>query len=184
MQNNTKKIGNHLLYALVDGGTYGLFVYFVSIWLTRYSLLAAYLGNLLLIIIALVLDEFTFKQLSSKGLAQGIKAAKDEEGSSRTIQWIIDSFVSFKTVLYLFYIIILILSQVIEIYPSLIPIGENLESFIYMNRYNILLLVAFDTLIGQFIKDRTRMENVSEQFKCNLAEEQEKQDENQQQDSI
>ena len=83
----------------------------------------------------------------------------------------LDSFVSFKTVLYMFYIFILIFSQIIDFYPALV--GENIGNFISANSYSILLLIALDQVIGQFSKDRERVGKISEKLKKDLVENQE-----------
>ena len=57
-----KKIRNFLVYVF-DGAVYGLIVYGVYTWLAGYSLLYAYLGNFVLIILALGIDALTFKYL-------------------------------------------------------------------------------------------------------------------------
>ena len=100
-----------------------------------------------------------------------LKKEKDAEKNYRLIQWIMDSFVSFKTILYLFYVVILIVSQVISINPTLV--GENISNFIMANNYSILFLIAFDMLLSQFTKDKERMKEISENLKKSLAEKEE-----------
>jgi hypothetical protein len=83
------------------------------------------------------------------------------------MRWLIDSFVSFKTMLYLFYIIILFISQIIDFYPEMV--GGNLKTFVIINRYNIVLLIAFDKLIGHFLRDRKRMAEISGKLDKHLS---------------
>jgi hypothetical protein len=123
-----------------------------------------------LIILSLAVDEFSYSYFPSKKLAVQIKEAKDVEGSYRSIQWLLDSFVSFKTMLYLFYIFILLISQIIDFYPDSVLAGGGFGNFILINRYNIVLLIAIDKLIKHFAKDRERMDYASAELKKNLAE--------------
>lgn len=126
--------------------------------LAGYSLLYAHFGNLALIVVGLAIDEYMYKMLQSKKLVAQLKQEKDMETNYRLIQWIMDNFVSFKSILYLFYIIILVVSKIIDFNPELL--GDDIGSFIRANDYSILFLLAFDTLISQFTKDRTRMKKV------------------------
>jgi len=167
------QIGKNIAYALSSNIIYALIVYFSYTWLAGYSLLLGYFGNLALIIMALVMDEGTLKMLRSKELVMSIKKEKqkDIELALRLLKFLFDGFVSFKTVLYTFYVFILIVSQIIDFYPSLI--NPALENFIHANSYSILLLIAFDQIIGQFSKDRGRIKEVSAEFVKNWAENQE-----------
>jgi len=147
-----QKVAQLLKYAsffLVSTTVYGLLMFFAYIWLARYSLLLAYLGNLVLIVIALVWDEANFKVLDS---LMESKEAVAEMKTSRSFRWILDSFISFKAALYLYYVLIMLFSQVLHSYPTLVH--ENLVSFINANEYSILLLIAVDLFAGQFAKDR------------------------------
>jgi len=171
MSNKIKRIGKHLFYILWSNVLYGLLLYFVFTWLAGYSLLYAYFWNLALIILGLAIDAYLLQMLQSKKIIMQLKEEKDAEKNYRLIQWIMDSFVSFKTILYLFYVVILIVSQVISINPTLV--GENISNFIMANNYSILFLIAFDMLLSQFTKDKERMKEISENLKKSLAEKEE-----------
>ena len=166
MKNKIKKLCRHLLYIICTNFIYGVILYNVCTWLAGFSLMHAFLGNLALILMGLALDEQNYKMFQSDYLylqiAQ-IEKEKDRERNYRIIQWMMDSFVSFKTVLYVFYVFILIVSQVIDFNPALV--GEDLGNFIIANRYSILLLIAFDMIIGQFSKDKERMEEIAAKFR-------------------
>jgi hypothetical protein len=170
MRDKLKRVLNTFLYFLVDAGASILILYVVSMWLARYSLVFAYLGNLALIIVALLLDEFTFKWLNTNKLVTQLKES-DEKGRPddyRAIQWIMDNFISFKTTLYLIYIFILLFSQIIELNSGFL--SESLSNFFLINRYNIVLLIAVDKLIGQFSSDRKRMDATSESLARHMNE--------------
>ena len=81
-----------------------------------------------------------------------------------------DSFVSFKTILYVFYFFILLVSQVLIFNTALA--GESLNSFILANNYGIVLLIAFDKIIKEFSRDRKEMTKNSDEIKQALAENQ------------
>ena len=155
-----------MLSSLVFVVVYGIIVYFVFVWLAKYSMLYAYFGNLVLILLLLAIDEYMLKLLQSKDYFERLlKEKKWEE-----IYGYIQKSISFKTELYFFYVLILIFSQILEFYPTLV--GENLGSFILANNYSILLLVALDMLIQQYSKDRKRMKKITDELKKSLTENQ------------
>lgn len=164
MLNKAKQISKYLLYALGTNVIFGVIYYLVFTWLVGYSLLYAYLGSLALIIIGLALDN-TLKYLTSEKAIIEIKRLpeKDREKNYLLIQWIMDSFVSFKTVLFVFYFFILVVSQIINIAPTLL--GEDISNFILANSYGIVLLIAFDRIIAQFSKDRKETKKKLECFR-------------------
>ena len=168
MSNKIKQIAKHLFYILWSNVLYGLILYFVFTWLAGYSLLYAYFWNFTLIILGLSIDAYFLKMLQSKKILTQLKEGKDAEINYRLIQWLVDSFVSFKTILYLFYIIILIISQIIDVNSTFLD--ESISNFILANNYSILFLVAFDMLLTQFSKDKERMKKISENLKKSLAE--------------
>jgi len=173
MSCRSKKSLKVLLYAVSSNAIFGTIIFFTYTWLARYSVLYAYLGNLSLIIIGLLMDEYMIKSFQSKKLAIQIKQiekVKDREANYRLIKGILNSFVSFKTVLYTLYILILILAQIIDYYPTLF--NEDMRSFILANNYSILIIVAFDLALGEFLKDRKKSKDTLESLNNNLNEDQ------------
>jgi len=167
MQDKFKRAVKYVLYVVFSSGLYGVILYFVSTWLAGYSLLYAYLGNLVLIIIALASDNATFKVYES---VMQSKKHVEELRKSRFLRFQLDAFVSYKTVLYMFYIVILLFSQIIN--SGLLLINENLMNYISINEYGILLLIAVDLLIGQFTKDREKSKYFKEKIEKYLADNQ------------
>jgi len=165
---NIIRLSRYILCALIANAAYGVLLYFVFTWLAGYSLLYAYLGNLALIILILAIDEYTHKILQSEKFIMKLKKEKDPEKSYRSLEWGLSNFGSFKTDLYLFYVFILVFSQIIEFHPSLV--GDNLGGFIRANSYSILFFIAFDTLLGQYSKDRKRMKEILATIKKSLDE--------------
>ena len=160
-----------LLYAVSSNAIFGSILFFSFTWLAGYSVLYAYLGNLALIIIGLLMDEHMVKSFQSKKLAMQIRQiekAKDREINYRIIKGVLNNFVSFKTVLYTLYILILILAQIIDFYPMLF--NEDIRSFLLANNYSILIIVAFDLALGEFLRDRKKSKDVLEKFNDNLNE--------------
>ena len=168
MADKIKRFFKFILFFIYTNVIYGLIVYFVFTWLSGYSLLAGYFGNLALIILGLVMDASIHNMLQSKKLVQELKEEKNSEQGYRFIQTLLDNYVSFKTSLYLFYLVILVLSQIIVFYPTML--NENISNFIAVNNYSILLLIAFDMLSGQFIKDKARKKAISENLERALSE--------------
>ena len=168
MQSKLKKIGKYIIFLLWSNVFYGLAVYFVFTWLSKYSLLYGYLGNLALITIGLIWDEYTQKMLQSPKIVEQIKEEKNKSINYRSLHWITDNFISFKTALYLFYLFILLYSQLITFNPSIA--GEHLTNFIKANDYSILFLIGIDTLITQFTKDRKKMNEITQNIERTMAE--------------
>jgi len=168
MAGKMKKAIQYALYILFTNVVYWCIVYYTYMGLAGHSRLLAYLGNLALIVLGLALDIFMYRFYESKAFIAMMRKEKDIEKSYRLIQLQLDSFVSFKTVLYIFYILILVFSQIIDFYPAWV--GENISNFIGANSYSILLLIALDQVIGQFSKDRNRTRKISEKLKRDLAD--------------
>ena len=177
MARKFKRIIKYAGYIILSNTIYGTIVFFSFTLLVGYSLLLAYFVNLMLIILGLLIDEHTLKMYKSEKLIsqlKELKQAKDEKNFNinfRLIEWVTDSFVSFKTTLYLFYVFMLLFTQVINSYPDLV--SEKLGNFIHANEYTILILVAVDMLINQFTKDRKKIKKISEEFKKSFKENEE-----------
>ena len=163
-----KKKIQYFLLEVFGNIIYGLILYFGFILLSKYSLIYAYIWNIALIISGLILDYYVQKAFQPNKLAIQLKESKNVKKDYRLIQQAIETTVSFKTIFYMFYIIVLIFSKIIEFYPALF--GENIREFIFSNSYSLLLLIAFDTLIGLYSKDRKRMKELSNELKKSLDE--------------
>ena len=170
MLDRIKQIGKRLLAYLVYIAIYGFVLYCIFTWLASYSLLFAYFGNLALIIIAITLDELMLKRIQSEKFVIYVKKLKDPEKSYRSVRRNLDTSVSLKTDLYVFYILVLIASQIIVFYPALV--SEEIGNFIQANNYSILFLIAFDALARQFSKDRERIKKITEEFEKEFNENQ------------
>ena len=165
-----KKLKGKIKYIILEflgNILYGLILFFGFNWLVKYSIIYAYLWNIALIISGLILDFYVQKTFQSDKLVMHLKKSKKIEKDYLLIQKAIENTVSFKTIFYMFYIIVLVFSKIIEFYPALF--SENLREFIFSNSYSLLLLIAFDTLIGLYSKDRKKMKGISEDLKNSFA---------------
>ena len=162
MLKKMKHARKYLLYVILTNIIFGLIYYLVFSWLVKHSLQHAYLGCLVLIFMGLYLDNYLLKSLTSKKTVMEIQhmKAEDKEKNYRLIQRILDSFVSFKTILFVFYFFILVASQILNIKPTLV--NEDMKNFITANSYGIVLLLAWDRIIGQFSRDRKDMKEKAE----------------------
>ena len=171
MSAKIKKVIKYTAYILVTNILYWCAVYFTHTWLSGYSFLLAYLVNLAFILFGLALDGWMYRFYESEKFIAAMKKEKDIEKSFRMIRLQLDSFVSFKTVLYIFYGLIAVFSQIMDFYPELI--GGNVGNFIKANSYSILLLIAFERISAQFARDRQRVGAISEKLERDLTENQE-----------
>lgn len=167
MINGIKKINKYLIYDIFGMVIYGLILYFGFIWLAKFALVYACLWNFCLIILALAFDGYTNRMMQSDDIIMMFKKKYDVK---KAYHMIMGGFITFKTLLYLLYIFILIISQIIEFTPTLV--SENLSNFIHANNYSILFLLAFDTLVAQFSKDKERIQKISTKFKEYMSENQ------------
>ena len=131
----------------------GIITYFVIYgWLANGHLLTAYILNIAFIAIILVLDK-----------AADHLMTKDEfltEGRSRLRNifariLFVTHLVSFKTALYLFYIVMLIVSRISILEPELIDIYHR--GFINTVEYGIVLLIPLDKFVELMTKDDKRI---------------------------
>lgn len=170
MAGKVKRISMHLLFLIFSNTIFGLVLYFLTTWLAGYSLVYAYLGNLAFIVLGLALDAFALKALDPKSIATDLETERNKEASLRLVWLYLDSFISFKTALYLFYIIILVVSQLAVFNPGLV--GEDMGNFLHVNQFNLVVLIAFDRFTVHFAKDREDMARASEELKGYLSEDQ------------
>ena len=153
------RINKYFIYDIIGMAVYGLILYFGYIWLSGISPVYGYIWNCVLIIIALSFDGFTNKMLHSN---ETILLFREKYNYEKIFRMIVGGFISFKTLLYLFYMFILITSPIIDIKPTLLD--KNIINFIQANNYSILFLIAFDTFIGQLSKDREKSKKIIERI--------------------
>ena len=144
----------YTLYAVIMAAIYGLFTYF-GIFARGADgfALRTYIWNLALITLVLFVDRLYFSKLKKN--AEKRKAANRK---SKVLH-----FVSFKASLYLFYMFALTASRLM----LLLDVGEMEAAYSFRNyllsiEYGLILLVAADKFIDQFVKDKKQMRNLAE----------------------
>jgi len=157
MSKKTTQITIYMLYSILSSVIYGAAMYFLIYQgLAGEAVLAAYLWNILFIIIFLILDKVINEFLLSKELVIN----KDTYLAARIMHGL--SFVSFKTTLYLFYTFILIISRVSILEPDLI--NDNFRYFVLSIEYCLILVVTFDKYSEYLLKDEQRIKRISAKF--------------------
>ena len=157
MPGKTKDIILYIAFAMIPAAAYGLFSYFIIYTrLAGRSMLHSYLWNIAFIIAFLIFDKFTSDILLSKEFVI-TKKTYFIAGVMHVL-----SFVSFKTAMYLFYIVVLIASRISILAPDSVPYG--LHGFVLSVEYCLILLVVFDKFIEYLLEDGVRMKRVSAKF--------------------
>jgi len=144
----------YALYAVTMATLYGLVTYYgiFSRGAEGFAL-RTYIWNLVLITLVLLIDRLYLSQLKKN--AEKRKAANRK---SKVLH-----FVSFKASLYLFYMFALAASRLM----LLVDAGEIEAAYSFRNyllsiEYGLILLVAADKFIDQFIKDKKQMRELAE----------------------
>jgi len=161
MPHSKKPVVSYLLYtlyAVVMATCYGLITYYgIFARGTEGFALRTYIWNLALITLVLFVDRVYLAKLKRR-------ADKRKEASVRaSIKVRALHFVSFKASLYLFYMFALTVSRLM----LLLDIGEVVADYSFRNyllsiEYGLILLVAADKFIDQFIKDKKQMKELAD----------------------
>lgn len=166
MREYLRKAVGYGIYILLSNLIYGIILFFSVTWLLQFSELYAYLGNLVFIFLALLIDRLILtKILQPKKLVHEIKKLenlKDKELNNRLIHWQLNYFVSFKTSLFFFYIFVLLFSQILKFNPNLV--SPEIAGFINSIDYSVIILLALKDFNEEFYKDREHMNIVLEQY--------------------
>jgi len=154
------KATNTLLYILesiVVACLFGLFSFYViyrggagGIPLYAYSL------NLAFIVVVLLLEKLLDNIMLSKSftitpLTRPYKALMEKA-------LYLTHMVSFKTALYLYYLVILLVSRAATLEPDII--SDYVRTYIHSVEYCVLLLIPFDKLLEQITKDEKRNKKI------------------------
>ena len=108
------------------------------------SMIAVTAINFALILFFLLFDKFC------DFLVPKLQARK-QNTLTEWLLWFMDDDVSFRSALYLFYIIILICLALEAVEPGLFP--GRFSLYLVSIEYGILVLIAFDIFLNQFFKD-------------------------------
>jgi prepilin signal peptidase PulO-like enzyme (type II secretory pathway) len=167
------KRSRFILMELLGAAFYGVVLYFLFTWLAGYSLLYAYFGSLVLMILLIATEEYAIKLMESDDTLKKMSEQATQKGREDFYRSQAEGFaynLSIKTMLYLFYVFILIFSKIVEYNPALV--SESIGAFILENNFSILMLIALDRLVGQAAKDRERMKRLAAKYKEYLPEKQ------------
>jgi undecaprenyl pyrophosphate phosphatase UppP len=157
MANKKTDILIYIIIALIPATLYGLFAYFVIYRvLAGENMLYSYLWNIGAIVLLLVADKYVNDTLLSK---EFIITPKNYffAGLAHTL-----NFISFRTALYLFYIIVLIFSRVAILSPDLL--NEDIQNFVLSVEYCLILLVVFDKFIVYLTNDSDKIQRITRKF--------------------
>jgi len=144
----------YTLYAVIMAAIYGLITYFgIFARGTEGFALRTYIWNLVLITLVLLVD----RQYLSK-LKKNAEKRKAANRKSKVLH-----FVSFKASLYLFYMFALTTSRLMLLLDfGEIEVDYSFRNYLLSIEYGLILLVAADKFIDQFIKDKKQMRELAE----------------------
>jgi len=158
MRKKTLSIISYCFFAILSAIGYGIFAY-IGIYraLAEGSMLHAYLWNVAFIIFFLISDKIVHIRMESRDYVI------TRRNYLRELWRYIESYVSFKTTIYFFYIFILVASRVTLLEPTLV--SADFRSFLLSIEYGLILVVAFDKLTEHLFKDLKRVKAIAEKFK-------------------
>ena len=142
--------------AIITTVSFGFVTYRLTTVIAGNSVALSYLFNIGYIVILLIIDTILYRKMESKELAI------TKENYKRYRYAYIDSYVSSKTTVYLFYIFVLIAGQLHYFNPVLLSgeFGDYLESI----KYCLVIVMALDKLIDHIFKDVKRISKLSVKF--------------------
>ena len=145
------------LYAVAIAVLYGLLTYFgVFARGTDGFALRTYLWNLVLIALVLIIDKIYISKVRNNAMNR-----KQSDKKAR-----VKHFISFKASLYIFYMFTLIASRLIllsdyDIFGLDVETAQHIRSYFLSIEFGLILLVAADKFIDQFVKDKKLMREVA-----------------------
>ena len=148
----------YTLYAVIMAVSYGLLTYFgIFARGAEGFALRTYIWNLVLITLVLLIDRLYLRKLKMN--AEKRRAVNKK---SKVLH-----FVSFKASLYLFYMFALTASRLMllldfESLPRETEMLYYFRNYLLSIEYGLILLVAADKFIDQFIKDKKQMRELAE----------------------
>jgi len=143
----------YALYAIIMAAIYGLITYFgIFARGTDGFALRIYIWNLALITLVLLIDRLYLAKLKKK------TTKKETPRQKRKVL----HFISFKAPLYLFYMFALTASRLMLLL-DFAEVGAfyNFRIYLLSIEYGLILLVAADKFIDQFVKDKKHMREIA-----------------------
>jgi len=147
--------------AIITTVSFGFVTYRLTTVIAGNSVALSYLLNIGYIFILLLIDMILYTKMESK------EFTITKENYKRYRYAYIDSYVSSKTTVYLFYIFVLIAGQLHYFNPASLSgeFGSYLESI----KYCLVIVMALDKLIEHILKDVKRISKLSAMFKKDKA---------------
>ena len=143
-------IALYVLESVVLAWIFGIFSFYVIYRRIAGEVpLYAYLWNLAFIVLLLLVEKFEDSFMLSKRFAITQQTEPYKVVLARVLY--ITHIVSFKTALYLYYVVILLVSRAAVLEPTII--SDYLRSYIHSIEYCVLLLIPFDKFLEQIVKD-------------------------------
>ena len=118
--------------------------------------LYAYLWNLIFIATVLLLEKLADKIILSERFVVSQHTRPYKAALTKVLY--LTHTISFKTALYVYYILILLLSRAAMLDPSVI--SAYMRSYLFSVEYVVLLLIPFDKLLEQILKDDKRTKKI------------------------
>lgn len=164
MSSRIKSLCSYLLrgfWAIIGAVGFGIITF--NIWrLIGESMLIAYIINGLTIVLIIAVDKLRLTYLHKR---------KKKPFRNRIISTLFDYLVvdkhdlgSMKTSLYLFYIFALVSSHMLTINPYL-EVSDSVRYYFATVGYGLVILLAVDTFVNQFIKDGERIKIYEEKLR-------------------
>lgn len=161
MSDRMRRLLGHLGYVVSSNILYGVALYWLVRCLAGYSLAHAYLGNLAMIAGGLALDTWMFKTYMSAEFVEHIRKVSvkthgivDVTVELKGLRWLADYYVSFKAVLYLFYAVLMVVSQVINL--GGLTVDDGIAVFLQTTDYSLLIVIAIDEFFERYSQGRRR----------------------------
>ena len=160
---NTTKYG---LAAAITTVGFGILTYWLTTEIAGDSIVFAYLLNVAYIFICLLVDSIIYAKMESKTFLL------TKNNYKRYKYAYFDSYISSKTMIYTYYIFVLVAGQLHYFDASILSgeFGDYLESI----KYCLVIVMAFDKLIDHVFKDIKRINRISAKFKSYESGEQER----------
>ena len=165
MSNRVKTVRSYIMrgFWILVGATafaYVTFAFWVSL---NENAFVAYIVNVAIILFFSIIDKIRLDYLHKR---------KKAPFKNKRLSEFFDYFVlekhslhSIKSSLYVFYILVLVSSHLLLINPYLLDVSESVRSYLTTIGYGLIILVAVDKFIGQFMKDEKRIKTYEDKQK-------------------
>ena len=170
----------YIAEALILAWLFGLFSFYVIYRNIAGGVpLYAYIWNLIFIVSILLLEKLIDRIILSKRFVVNEQTPPYMIAAAKLLY--VTHTISFKTALYAYYLIILLVSRAAVLEPAVI--SDHIRIYIHSVEYCVLLLIPFDKFTDQLIKDDKRTKKLYAKLMLKKAAEIEQSQENKTHDS-